>query len=173
MRIFFTLMTLIWLTGCASNVVIDYDTTAVFGNYSSWAFAPDQGDGFMSLDAARAESAITQQMNRKAMRQVERSDADLLVRYRVEDVERLEQTGVSYGFGMGRNNLGFGLATAPPVREVKEGKLIVELADRRTERVVWRGASQRHLTERQTPQNRRKLIDEVVAEMFSKYPPGL
>ena len=27
------------MTGCASNVVTDYNSSVVFGNYSSWAFA--------------------------------------------------------------------------------------------------------------------------------------
>lgn len=164
---------LLLLAGCASNVVTDYDSATVFGNYSSWAFAPDKDSGFVSLDASRAESAIERELTRKAMRKLDPGEADLLVSYRVEDVERLESTGFSYGLGFGRRNFAWGLSVPPPVREVTEGKLVVELVDRRTGRVVWRGASQRYLNERQTPERRRKLIDEVVTEMFSKYPPGL
>jgi len=59
------------------------------------------------------------------------------------------------------------------VREVTEGKLVVRMVDRTTEEVVWQAASRRYLNENQSPETRRKLIDEVVSEMFSKYPPGL
>jgi hypothetical protein len=47
------------------------------------------------------------------------------------------------------------------------------MVDRTTEEVVWQAASRRYLNENQSPETRRKLIDEVVSEMFSKYPPGL
>lgn len=164
---------LLLLTGCASNVVTDYDSSTVFGNYSSWAFAPEKGTGFVSLDASRAESAIERELNRKAMRRLDPDEADLLVSYRVEDVERLDSSGFSYGLGFGRRSFAWGLSVPPPVREITEGKLIVELVDRSTGRVVWRGASQRYLNENQSPERRRTLIDEVVTEMFSKYPPGL
>jgi hypothetical protein len=39
--------------------------------------------------------------------------------------------------------------------------------------VIWRAASRRYLNENQSPETRRKLIDEVVQEMFTKYPPEL
>lgn len=163
---------LLMVSGCASNVVIDHDSAAIFGNYGSWAFAPRQESGFLSLDAGRAEAAIERELNRKSMGKLDPDEADLLVSYRVEDVERLDTTGFSYGLGFGRRNFAWGLSVPPPVREITEGKLVVELVDRESGRVVWRGASQRYLNENQTPERRRQLIDEVVQEMFSKYPPG-
>ncbi|MFW5824636.1 MAG: DUF4136 domain-containing protein, partial [Marinobacter sp.] len=97
--------------------------------------------------------------------------ADLLVSYRIDEVDRLDTTGFSYGLGFGSGRFGWGLSTSPPVREVREGQLVVELVDSGTGRVVWRGASKRYLNENQSPQKRRELINEVVAEMFTRYPP--
>ncbi|MBD3655149.1 MULTISPECIES: DUF4136 domain-containing protein [Marinobacter] len=174
MRIWITVLMLLMLGGCASNVVTDYDSTTVFGNYTTWSFAGDNSQqGFLSLDGARVESAVEREMNRKAMRRVDAGDADLLVAYRVVKEERLEQIGVGFGLGFGHDRFGWGLASAPPVREIEEGKLVVELVDNQTERVVWRAASRRYLNEDQSPEYRRELIDEVVAEMFTKYPPGI
>ena len=50
--------------------------------------------------------------------------------------------------------------------------LVVELVDTETDRVVWRAASRRYLNENQATESRRELIDEIVADMFEKYPPG-
>ncbi|MFV8570334.1 DUF4136 domain-containing protein [Marinobacter sp. SBS5] len=162
------------LVGCASNVVTDYNTATVFGNYSSWAYAPmEQGSGFASLDDARVRSAVERELNRKAMKKVAKGDADLLVSWQIVSEERLEQTGVGLGFGFGSGNFGWGMAAPAPVREVTEGKLVLELVDQDSAEVVWRAASRRYLNENQSPETRRKLIDEVVSEMFSKYPPGL
>lgn len=174
MRVLIASLLVLALTGCASQVVTDYDSATVFGNYSSWAFASsNNGSDIVSLDGARVESAVERELNRKAMRKVAPSDADVLVSYRVEQVDRLDSTGFSYGLGLGHGHFGYGLAMSPPVRAVEEGKLVVELVDNTSSQVVWRAASKRYLNEDQSPQYRRELIDEVVAKMFEKYPPGV
>ncbi|MEX0606232.1 MAG: DUF4136 domain-containing protein [Marinobacter sp.] len=174
MRVLAATLMIIMLSGCASNVVTDYNSATVFGNYSSWAFADNKDDsGFVSLDGARVQSAVERELNRENMTRMANEEADLLVSYRVEKVDRLDTTGLSYGLGLGRGAFGFGFATAPPVREIQEGKLVVELVDSETSQVVWRGASRRYLNEDQSPEYRRELIDEVVADMFAKYPPEI
>ncbi len=162
------------LSGCAGNVVTDYNPSAVFGNYSTWSFAQDAGSGaFVSLDGSRIQTAVERELKRKAMRKVPKDEADLLANWQIVEEERLEQTGVGLGFGFGRSNFGWGISAPPPVREVTEGKIVVELIDTETKEVVWRAASRRYLNESQSPETRRELIDEVVSEMFSKYPPGV
>ncbi|MCK7543698.1 DUF4136 domain-containing protein [Marinobacter bryozoorum] len=159
------------LGGCAAKVVTDYDRNAAFASYQTWAFAPNAGEGYTTLDGARVEAAVVRELEARQLDQVGFDVADLLVSYRIDEVERLDTTGFSYGLGFGRGRFGWGLSTAPPVREVREGQLIVELVDSSTERVVWRGASKRYLNENQSPGTRQELIDEVVAEMFNRYPP--
>lgn len=174
MRVILVSVLMLALAGCASNVVTDYDSGVVFGNYASWAFAP-RGDGqsFTSLDGGRIESAVERELNRKSMRKVEQNEADLLVAWQIVEEERLERTGVGLGFGFGSGNFGWGVSSAPPIREIEEGKLVVELVDTDTDRVVWRAASRRYLNENQSSESRRELIDEIVADMFEKYPPGV
>lgn len=162
------------MTGCASNVVTDYNPSVAFDDYSSWAFAPSNGNSsFISLDGNRVQSAVERELTRKTMRKVEAPEADLLVSWQILEHERLEQSGVGLGFGFGTGNFGWGISAPPPVRKVSEGKLVLELVNNISEEVVWRAASRRYLNENQSPDARRKLIDEVVAEMFSKYPPDL
>lgn len=162
------------ITGCATSVITDYNPATVFGNYSSWAFAANpQGSDFTSLDDARVRDAVERELNRKAMKKVPGEEADLLVSWQIVPEERLEQVGVGLGFGFGHGNFGWGVSAPPPVREITEGKLVVRLADQTTGEVIWQAASRRYLNENQSPETRRELIDEVVSEMFSKYPPGL
>lgn len=175
MKMGLALASLLVLAGCASNVVTDYDSGAVFGNYASWAYADELEDraSFQSLDGSRIRAAVERELNRKSLGKVDAEEADLLVTWEIVEEERLERSGLGFGLGLGRGNFGWGLSTAPPVREVQEGKLVVELIDPDNSQVVWRAASRRYLNEDQSPEYRRELIDEVVAEMFSKYPPGL
>lgn len=176
MRFLMLLIVVLAMSGCASNVVTDYSSSVVFGNYSSWAFAPaveEDSSSFVSLDGSRVRGAIEKELNRKALRRLPLAEADLLVSWQIVPKERLEQTGLGLGFGFGSGNFGWALSAPPPVRKIEEGKLVVELADSSTKEVVWRAASRRYLNENQSPETRRKLIDEVVTEMFTKYPPGL
>ncbi|WP_166254556.1 DUF4136 domain-containing protein [Marinobacter salicampi] len=173
MRMWITSVMVLLLAGCASNVATDYDSGTEFASYDTWAFADKTGEKqALSLDAARIEAAIETALEGKNLAREPQEEADLLVSYGIETVERLDTTGFSYGLGLGRGPFGFGLSTAPPVREVEEGKLIVELIDSTSDRVVWRAASKRYLNEDQAPDTRRELIDAIVADMFSKYPPG-
>ncbi|MGB7995492.1 MAG: DUF4136 domain-containing protein, partial [Photobacterium halotolerans] len=57
-------------------------------------------------------------------------------------------------------------------REYTYGKLIVELIDNKTNKVIWRSISRRQLTESMTPTARDNFIQEQVSEMFTQYPPG-
>ncbi len=174
MRLLCLMLMTVLLAGCAARSVTDYDSAVVFGSYGSWAFAPvEQDGGFTSLDDRRVREAIEHELNRKAMRQLAVDEADLLVDWRIVEEERLEQSGVGLGFGFGSGNFGWGMAAPPPVREVTEGKLVVRLADRDTGEVIWQATSRRYLRENQSPDTRRKIIDEVVSDMFSQYPPGV
>lgn len=177
MRILMAVVVALTLSGCASKVLTDYDSAAAFSNYTSWAYASvdeiqRQNQSFLSLDGARVQSAIEREMSRKGLREVTGDEADLLVSWQVVEEEQLDSTGVSYGLGFGRNSFGWGVATAPPVKVTKEGKLVLEFVDSDTSRVVWRAASRRYLNERQSSKDRQKLIDEVVTDMFKEYPPG-
>ncbi|AOY90101.1 hypothetical protein BKP64_01485 [Marinobacter salinus] len=174
MRVLMMSMLVLALTGCAGNVVTDYNSSVVFGNFSSWSFAENAGSSaFVSLDGSRVQSALERELNRKALRKVPENEADLLVNWQIVEEDRLEQSGVGLGFGFGTGRFGWALAAPPPVREITEGKLVVELVDTGSDQVVWRAASRRYLNENQSPETRRELIDEVVSEMFSKYPPGI
>lgn len=173
-RILMVVLVTLSVAGCASNVVTDYRPSVVFGDYSSWAYAPANGkSSFISLDGSRVQSAIERELKRKEMLKVSKPKADLLVSWQIVEHERTEQSGVGLGFGFGTGHFGWGLSAPPPTREVQEGKLVIELVDNSSEEVVWRAASRRYLNENQSPEKRRKLIDEVVAEMFSQYPPEL
>lgn len=173
-RILMVALVALAMTGCASNVVTDYNSAAAFSNYSTWNFVSNPGEpSFISLDGSRVQSAVERELNRKSMSKVAEPEADLLVSWRIVEEERLEQSGVGMGLGFGTGNFGWGISSPPPVREVKEGKLVIELVDTNSKEVVWRAASRRYLNEKQSPEKRGKLIDEVVAEMFAKYPPDL
>ena len=174
MRILMTVLLAGFLAGCASSVVTDYQSRTAFSDYTTWAFAPDQkSGGFLSLDGQRVREAVARELEGTTLKRADEAEADLLISWRIQEEDRLEQSGVGLGFGFGHGNFGWGITAPPPIREVTEGKLIVRLADRESGEVVWQAISRRYLRETQFPETRQRIIDEVVSDMFSQYPPEL
>ena len=162
------LLVVIFLGGCARSFVLDYQPDTDFSGYQSYAFAP-VGEA-RSIDGARIERAVEREIA-SSLSRADPEQADLLVRYRVEDSVRLETSGFGYGLGFGRDRLGIGLSTVPDAREVKEGKLVIEMVEREGRQVVWRAVGQRNLTEQMKPESRNALIDRLVRDMFGRFPP--
>ncbi|PAV25799.1 uncharacterized protein DUF4136 [Tamilnaduibacter salinus] len=175
MRAVLSLIMVFWLAGCASLATTDYDVAAPFDDYQTWRFASASDEsgkpGVVGLDDARIRDAIETAMAGESLSLAEAGPTDLMVRYRIEQKQRLETDGFSYGLGLGRGNFGFGLSFPPRVEEVKEGKLVVELVDRARNQVIWKGIGRRYLNEDQSPETRRDVIDEVIRAMFERYPP--
>lgn len=166
----FLLSFLLFLTGCASTVSYDYDTTASFADRQSFSFlSPTQQA--TTLDSRRIRAAIIQELTNKGLIETT-TDADLLIAYQVEDARRLESSGFSFGFGIGGSRSLFGISTAPPAREVKEGRLVVEIVDPARNEVIWRAMSRRNLSPDLTPAKRSARISEIVKEMFQNFPPA-
>lgn len=159
------------LMGCAANVVYDYDSAANFQQDQTVAFEVVESGSVQSLDYTRIHEAISRQLKRKGYTLVEDGNALLEVRYRIEEASRIEATGVTYGVGMSRNRVGMAMHTPIRAREIKEGKLVVEMVEAKDQRVIWRAVSQKRLTEQMKPESRTQLINELVSEMFENYPP--
>lgn len=173
MRALLTIMVLALAAGgCTRHAVVDYEPGSPFEDYTTWAWVQEEGDERVrALDASRTEKALEAKLRERGLELVGRDEADLLVRYAVEERTRLEQSGFGFGLGMGQRGLGVGIGTRPPAREVSEGYLVVELAERESRQVVWRGVGQRALTGSMSPQRRSEVISRQVDELFERYPP--
>ncbi len=164
------------LSGCARYAVTDYDSGARFADYRTFALQPRDGsDSIQSLDASRIEKAVARELNKRGLEKADSGEADVLLRYAIDDEVRTEARGPTVGFGLatGGRPFGFGVAHSPVrTRDFQEGKVVVEMVDRQDSRVVWKGIAQRNLTETMSPDRRTELINRVVDEMFKNYPPG-
>lgn len=163
------------LTGCARYAVTDYDAGADFDSYEQYRFAEQEEGTVQSLDATRIERALTRELEKAGLTRTDvESEADLIVRYRIDRETRIESRGPNFGFGLGfgRNPFTFGMAHSPvQSREISEGQLIVEFIEPNAKQVVWQGRAEQNLTESMSPDRRNELIERVVEAMFEQYPP--
>lgn len=172
MRITGLVLAVLVLGGCARPVVVDYQSGADFDRYTTYAFVREDDSAAKSLDGQRIEAAVAPELEERGLEAAPKKDADLRVHYRIREIRRVESTGLSFGMGLGRDNVGLGLRSGPEVYEVRAGRLVLEFEDRSQEQVVWRAESRHDLNPDLTGDRRRQQIEKLIGQMFERFPPA-
>lgn len=165
----------------AFNVKTDYDSTADFSTFKTFAFAglAEVNKGGIydnTLTQKRIESAVARELTNKGLRQVALDQqADLLVHYwmNVQDKQRLESGGTSVGVARGPGGgYGWGAGYGGGVTTVnyKEGTLILDLVEPAQKQLVWRATIVGTLQE--SAKDNVELGNKAIAEAFEDYPPN-
>lgn len=146
----------------------DFDTTANFSTYRTYAWKPGTPAGEYFLDK-RIVSAIESQLSAKGLTRNE-STPDLYVRYHV-------------GLGVQRNVNGF--ASGPggafswhgsdsinlQLNETAMGTLVIDVVDATSEQLVWRGVGVKELDIDTKPEKRDEAVVKAVDKILKNYPP--
>jgi len=162
-RRFLTLALLPLLAGCSSlRFAKDWDREVDFEFYRTYEFArsPEQDrtgpetSNTTFLDK-RIKRAIADRLEKKELRaapQGERGDLVVVYRMNLRDVVDV------YGYGYGSTQSTW-----------KEGTLVIDFVDRRTDAVVWRGWAEGMRAE---VGHSEEQIFAVVGKILSGFPPG-
>ncbi len=57
------------------------------------------------------------------------------------------------------------------VRVYNQGNLIIDIADAKTDKPIWRGVSEKRLGRKMTPSQQREVLTQAVTEVLSQFPP--
>ena len=174
-------MPLAFVLSCSSvNVLTDYDRSANFDTYRSYAFYRTGIDRaqISDLDKRRILRAIETQMNAKGF--VKSNDPDLLVSIFTTESERVDVYnnfgwGWGYGWGWGWNPYFWGGPGwwGPNVSTSTEGALYIDLIDARKKELVWQGRGKGTLGNTSNVEKKEKRIREFVSSIMEAYPPEL
>jgi hypothetical protein len=143
---------LFFLASCA---VTDFDRSADFTRYRTFAWGKSEvnvKNPVHNSDLINKNIRATVE-NEFAKRGITRNEeaADFLVSYHTYTEQKEQTTGGNYygypfspfsfypfGFGWGWG-MPYGMRTAPRMETITEGTLIVDVTDRKTKELVWRG----------------------------------
>ena len=160
------------LSSCSSiNVYNDYDKSADFSQYKTYAFHKRGIDKVQisELDKKRILNAIDLELNKKGMTKSE--NPDLLVNIFTKEREQVNVSqfnmGWGYGWGWGWNPYLWGGQNF--VTTSTEGTLFIDLIDARKKELVWEGEGIGYLTENRSLKE--KQINKFVAKILAQYPP--
>lgn len=170
--------------GCSSlSVSYDYDTAADFSQYKTYAWLESKGKGPSDpridndLLDGRVRRSVDAELALKGLTKAPETEADLLVGYHVTLEEKIEVSTVdsTYGYGRGPGwRYGYGgWYGAPETRayHYDEGTLLLDLVDRKTERLVWRGSATDRVELELHPEEREEGLRAAVKAMLAGFPP--
>jgi len=151
----------------AAHINTGYDHSADFGHYKSYSWMKVQaGD---SLWQDRIVSDIDSQLAAKGWTKVESGgDACVAAIRTTHDQRTLETFYNGFGGGWRWRGFGDGMATTS-VDITKMGKLVVDLFDVKTKKLIWRASFDDSLSSN-SDKNEKKLAKDVT-DMFKHFPP--
>ncbi|MCM2679054.1 DUF4136 domain-containing protein [Echinimonas agarilytica] len=169
--------------GCASkpNVNSDYAEDYDFLSIRSFYMVPINNDTYngqpgASLAEQRITKSIVDSLTNKGLTQVSREEADVLVSFHLasKDKTRIRSynTTMNYGY-YGRyryGGMGVGMGNDIDVQQYTEGQLLIDLVDRRSNNIIWRGIGKKKINERSTADENIVVANEYVNALFSLVP---
>ena len=184
MRSIFVLLvctTILIAMGCepALKVTSDYDKAANFQGYKTFKLITTNDEAHQSisvLNKERVYNAVRTQMLKRNF--VESDNPDLIVHTAAifKDKQAVSSHTSSYGYGGYYRPYGWGGAmgvssyTTYDVQNYKDGSLIIDIVDAKTEKLVWEGVGNKEIDS--PAKDPEKAINEAVATIMASFPPG-
>jgi hypothetical protein len=157
----------------AQKTSYDFDKSANFAGFKTYAHKEGTNVGQPLIDE-RIVAAIDAQLAAKGLMKAE-SNPDVFVIYHIAFDKQKDISSYSSGYGGGYGRYGYGMGgmstTSTQVRDILIGTLVVDIADAKQSRMVWRGMATKEVKTQADPEKRDKSINKAVEKIFKKYPP--
>ena len=164
-------------TSCSSvRVTADYDKNAQFSQFKTFAFYKPGIDKaeISDLDKRRILRAIETELLAKGYTKSE--NPDMLVSIFTKSQQRVDVYNNAWGYGgWGWGGFGpgwgWGWNQQPSVSTRTEGTLYIDFIDANKKELIWQGMGTGHLVTKNM-EKKEARIQEFVAKVMEKYPPG-
>ena len=169
--LFFAVGAILVIPSCSSiSVSYDYDKTANFGAFKTYAYTPEAmslavGD----LNRDRIIAAVDAEMAARGFTKSESPDA--LIDLIIQAKERVQATATNTGGYYGRYGYGGGFSTTHiDYNQYVDGTLFINFIDKSSEKMIWQGRGTKTLDENASPQKKETNIKNAVKMIYAKFP---
>lgn len=165
------LVLLFFVASCSTiRVTTDYDTSADFSKYKSFAFYKKGIDKaeISDLDKRRILKAVESEMLAKGFTKSE--EPDLLVNIFAKSTQRVDVYNNNFYYGWHPWYYGPNFGTQ--ISKYTEGTLFIDLIDANKKELAWQGIGSGGLSTYGNVAKKEEKIKEFVAEIMEQYPPG-
>lgn len=171
LKILLPLVIVVFLSSCSSvQVATDYDPTANFNTYATFAFYKpgiDQAE-ISDLDKKRILRAIETKLQAKGMTKSKNPDILVSIFTKTTENVNIYQNRYAYGYGWGWNPWYWGTGYNT-VSRTTNGTLYIDLIDASTMQLIWQGMGTGALS--MDLEHKEERIREMVTEILAEYPP--
>jgi hypothetical protein len=173
-KFFLPLLIVVLATSCATiKVSSDFDKTAPFAGYKTYAFTPEAlALPVDNLNQTRFVTAVENELSLKGFTKSDKPDV-LIDMKLVSETKQTATANTSGGYGYGyRYGWGGGFSTTTiNYDSYKEGTLFVDMIDAKKLQLVWQGRGVGTLNPDASAEKREYNIKNAVKMIFEKYPP--
>lgn len=172
--VYIALFACLLVAGCSSKIQVnmDYDPEFDFSGYSNWAWH-DQVRAENEIIEERFRGAIENALLANGYPKAESAEtADFLVSFTAVAQSAIRADSVSVGMGYRRRGTSLGVSSRSHIREYTKGTLIIDIIEPTEKILVWRGVTAQSLNLKRSPEDKTRLVREVVAAVLEKFPPG-
>ncbi|MCG9753701.1 DUF4136 domain-containing protein [Shewanella insulae] len=170
------------LSACSTlKTSSDYDPKVNFDDVKSYAWVVKKTeDTTYNLDGLmdqRVREAVDRELQMKGISKVEADSADVLVNYftKVDKKINVDTFNTNFGYDPYYYGPGWGwggsVHTQTTVREYEVGTLVLDMIDKETGKLIWRGSVADTIREKSTPEERVEVVNKALAAMMLNYPP--
>jgi len=166
------LMLLFLVASCNSiRVTSDYDTSTDFSKYKTFAFYKKGIDkvDISDLDKRRILKAVENEMLAKGFTKSEKPD--VLVNIFTKSRQKVDIYNDNMYFGW--HPWYYGPNYGMHISKYTEGTLFIDLIDAKKKELAWQGIGSGALNTSGNVTKKEERIKEFVAEIMTKYPPGI
>ena len=158
-------------TACSTmTVTADHDSQVDFGSYTSFALferpaKERRGPQMSDLVDGRIAASVAADLSSKGLASKAPSNADILVTFYTAVSRRVVVNGGGW-YGYRWRYWGSGMTY---VNSYPEGTLVIDIIDRRTRELVWRGVGAGAFS-KMNPSDEK--VQKKVAQVLNTFPPG-
>jgi Domain of unknown function (DUF4136) len=168
---------LLVITASCSSVKVssDYDKTAGFASYKTYAFTPEAlSIPLDDINRNRLLNAIETELAAKGFTKAE-NNPDVLIDLTIKGEQKQTATATNTGgYGYGRYGYGGGFSTTTINYDTYvDGTLFIDMIDAAKKQLVWQGRGTRTIEPDANQERREKNISSAVKQIFMKYPPKI
>jgi hypothetical protein len=167
-------------TAPAQDVGYNFDQQADFTKYKTYKWVTVKGSSVPNdLIARQITDSIDRQLATKGLVKTDSDTADLYVAYQVAVDQEKQMTTWDTGYAMGPawgpryygGYYGGGGMSTSTTSTINVGTLALDMYDRATKQLVWRGMASKQLDTKAKPEKRQKNLDKGMAKLLKNYPP--
>jgi len=159
------------ISGCSTlEVGVDYDESFDFKQAKTFIIEHHNKESDDTLFNDRVINALTNELKLKNYKSSAKEEADLIFVFHV-NVESKSDIQSDYQM-MGYRRFGYGgaMVSTTSTYNYKEGTLVIDAMNPKTQKIIWRGTASKELKKQETPKQRREFVNKIVKELMKKFP---